>query len=60
MSTDDNKHFCHNRENLQVPIKKQFCSNFWNLHEILNILLKKHEPPTLCISEIIDSKDLAT
>ena len=32
-----------------------FLLRFWNLHWILNIL-KKTEPPSLSISEVIDSE----
>ena len=54
-----------NRENLPLPIQMQLSENqkyftafllrFWNLHWILNIL-KKTEPPSLSISEVIDSE----
>ena len=31
-----------------------FLLHFWNVHEIYNILKKKHEYPSLTISEIMD------
>ena len=61
----DSEYFRHNWENLLLLIQiqlskkpKKFCCfllHFWNLHYILNIL-KKKEPYSLSISEIIDSK----
>ena len=54
-----------NRETLQLPIQMNlsksrkhfalFCLNFWNLHEVSNILTKKNEYHRSSISELIDS-----
>ena len=49
-------------QQLQTPISQKqkifsdFLLHIWNVHQIYNILKKKDEPPSLVISEIIDSE----
>ena len=61
--TTDEKQYLLNRDNLMQPIQMQwskkklfpnFLLDFWNLDQSLNILKKKNDPQSLCISEITD------